>query len=276
MAQDYPNSEIFVADGGSTDGSVEIISGYASRYPDRIRFESMPDGGHRHGVNKAIANTTGSIIAWINSDDLYVPEAFWKVVSFFHFNRCAMVVYGRNNYVDDDLQFVAEYPVDWSPLLAEQKRRMMHFCLPAQPSLFFKRTAVGMCGDLKHKILDYELWMRWQENIPFFFLDDLLSLSRVHKEAISVKADTVLLRDICAVVHQYYGLVPYSWTLRYAHNRAYGAAWARGEAAPMTRRIRRQAWWIWFSINATRLPGALGDVGRRARSLLAESRRSGA
>jgi glycosyltransferase involved in cell wall biosynthesis len=276
LDQNYPNTEIFVADGGSTDGSADILADYVSRYPDLIRYVSAPDGGHHHGVNKGIASTTGEIIAWINADDLYVEGAFWKVAAFFHFNRCAMIVYGRNNYVGDDLNLVAEYPVDWSPLRREQVRRMMHFCLPPQPSLFFKRAAVTFCGALAHKILDYELWMRWQQDVPFYFIDDLLSLSRLHKDAISVNADDKLLLGICDVVHRYYKIVPYSWALRYAYNRSYGAAWAKGEAPPMTRRIRLNGWWIWLTLNIARVPRSVHSILRDFRSWLRQGLRAAA
>src|SRR5208282_4723287 len=87
IAQDYPNMEIFVADGGSKDGSAAILEEYREKYPRILRYESRPDGGHYHGVNKGIANTSGDIIAWINSDDVYLPDTVWKVATFFHFNR---------------------------------------------------------------------------------------------------------------------------------------------------------------------------------------------
>jgi glycosyltransferase involved in cell wall biosynthesis len=276
LSQQYPRMEVFIADGGSTDGSVEIIADYASRYPSLIRYHSGPDGGHHFGVNRGIASTDGEIIAWINSDDLYVRDAFWRVATFFHFNRNALVVYGRNNYVNDDLEVVTEYPTDWSPMLSEQVRRMMHFCLPPQPSLFFRRMAVTLCGALNHKVLDYELWMRWQKNIPFYFIDDLLSLSRLQKDAISVNADERLLLQICDVVHQNYGMVPYSWALRYAINKAYGAAWARGETPAITRAIRLKAWRAWAGLNLARAPRSIGRVMSNFRSFLRESRRASA
>ncbi|MBR1133265.1 glycosyltransferase family 2 protein [Bradyrhizobium iriomotense] len=254
LAQDYPNIEIFVADGGSTDGSVAILEEYSSIHPQLLRYDSRPDGGHHHGVNKGIANTTGDIIAWINSDDIYLPGAFWKVATFFYFNRLAFVVYGRNRYVDRDLNPVIDYPVDWSPLLSEQRRRMMHFCLIPQPSLFFKRTAVTLCGALNSKILDYELWMRWQKDLPFYFCDDYFSLSRLHDDAITANADRGLLRGICEAVHQYYGIVPFSWTFKYAYTAEHGAAWTRGEAPSPGRKVLLMAHWYWVMMNLRWLP----------------------
>ena len=254
LAQEYSNMEIFVADGGSTDGSVEILEEYFQKYPTLIRFDSRPDGGHCQGVNKGIVNTSGDIIAWINSDDVYLPNTFWKVATFFHYNRVAFVVYGRNRYVDRDLKPITDYPVDWSPLLSEQKRRMMHFCLVPQPSLFFRRMAVTLCGALDSNIVDYELWMRWQNNLPFYFCDDYFSLSRLHDAAITANADHRLLRGICETVHQYYGAVPFSWAFKYAYIVVHGAAWARGESPTVGLKVRILARWYWFELNLRWFP----------------------
>jgi glycosyltransferase involved in cell wall biosynthesis len=274
--QAYPNLEIFVADGGSSDGSVAILEEYRQRHPDIMRYDSRPDGGHYRGVNKGIANTSGEIIAWINSDDVYLPEAFWKVAAFFHYNRGAYVVYGRNRYVNRDLQPVIDYPVDWSPLLAEQQRRMMHFCLPPQPSLFFRRMAVTLCGALASRILDYELWLRWQGNLPFYFYDDYLSLSRLHEAAITANADRALLQGICATVHATYGIVPYSWAFKYAYTVVHGAAWARSEAPPITAGLRARAVAYWIGLNLRWLPRLLVRRGREFHVWLREARRASA
>jgi len=249
LAQNYPNIEVFVADGGSSDGSVQILEDYVKRYPNVLRYHSGPDGGHYQGVNKGIANTTGEIIAWINSDDLYLPEAFWKIAAFFYYNRGAFVVYGRNTYVNEHLVTVTEYPVDWSPLLAEQRRRMMHFCIVPQPSLFFRREAILMCGALASKILDYELWLRWQINLPFYFYDDHLTLSRLHRDSITAKADNKLLLGICETVHQYYGAVPFSWAFKYASIIVNGAAWTQGESVHLDLSVRLRACWYWIWLN---------------------------
>ena len=74
--------EVFVADGGSTDGSVAILADYARKHSN-LRFVSEPDGGQYQAVNKGIDATDGEIIAWINSDDVYLPETFWKIAAFF-------------------------------------------------------------------------------------------------------------------------------------------------------------------------------------------------
>ncbi|MBI5020647.1 MAG: glycosyltransferase [Ignavibacteriales bacterium] len=250
IAQKYPSLEIFVADGGSSDGTKEILDEYKSKYKNLIRYVSESDRGQFHAVNKGIEATDGEIIAWINSDDIYLPDTFWKVVTFFYLNRCALIVYGKNYYTDDNLKPHIEYPVDWSPILHEQKRRMMHFCIVPQPSLFFKRKVVVLSGKLVSPILDYELWMRWQRDLPFYFIDDFLSLSRLHSDAKTVKDRDGLIHGICETVHQYYHNVPYSWTRQLAYNKVYGNSWTQGEPTPVTRSILMWAmiYWIYYNL----------------------------
>lgn len=255
IAQGYPSLEIFVADGGSKDDSVVILQDYATRYPHLLRYDSAPDGGHHGGVNKAIANTTGEIVAWINSDDLYLPKTFWKIAAFFYFNRCAFVVFGGSDYVNSQLKKICDYPVSWSPSHREVRRMMKHRCIVPQPSLFFKRSIIEMSGELRSReVIDYELWMRWLEDVPFYFYDDVLTQAVVHPDAISAKAGNLLLTQICREVHRYYNVVPMSWCTAMAHNAVYGAAWTRGEEAPVTRAIRRDAIWLFVKLNVRWLP----------------------
>jgi glycosyltransferase involved in cell wall biosynthesis len=271
FAQNYPRVEIFVADGGSIDGTVEILKAFRQRHPQIFSFDSAPDGGHVQGVNKGIANTSGEIVAWINSDDVYAPEAFWKIATFFYFNRCAFVVYGRNHYVDRSMRHVIDYPLDWSPLRRERERLMLHWCIIAQPSLFFRRAAVSLGGPLRHNVLDYELWLRWQKDIPFFLIDELLSDSRLHEKAITANADLKTITDMCRLVHDYYGFLPYSWAQTYEYVRNYGTPWARGESPPITPKMRRDAWLWWTAFNVKYLPQSANHVWNALRVLFREA-----
>jgi len=72
LNQDYPNIEYIVIDGGSTDGSVDIIK----KYQERIAYWiSEPDNGQSHAINKGFEKATGAIFNWLNSDDLLMPSA---------------------------------------------------------------------------------------------------------------------------------------------------------------------------------------------------------
>lgn len=272
LEQNYPALEIFVADGGSTDDSLDILQRYAAAHPDILRHDSAPDGGQAQGVNKAMRATSGDIIAWINSDDLYLPETFWKIAAFFYYNRCALVVFGNGYVVDENMKRIGDYPTLWSPLIHEFQRMMKHQCPMSQPSLFFRRTVLDLGGNLKPgRALDYELWMRWAQNIPFYYYDDMLSVALAHKDAISTNADKKMLIETCREVHRHYNVVPMNWCMVIAHFHAYGAAWARGEHPPYTRAIRCHGLWLFISLNFKWSPWAVHNTFRRLKSSLRDN-----
>ena len=80
LNQNYPNLELIIQDGGSTDGTLKVISSYLSQISN---FESVKDNGQSNAINQGFAKTTGDILAWINSDDVYLPHAFNNVISYF-------------------------------------------------------------------------------------------------------------------------------------------------------------------------------------------------
>ncbi len=86
--QGYPNLEYIIIDGGSTDNSVEIIKKYENYL---TYWVSEPDQGQSHAINKGFARCTGEIMAWLNSDDLYLPNALKEVALTFYFQKTDIV-----------------------------------------------------------------------------------------------------------------------------------------------------------------------------------------
>jgi glycosyltransferase involved in cell wall biosynthesis len=98
LEQDYPNLEYIVVDGGSKDESVEIIK----KYQDRLAWwVSEKDKGHADALNKGFSKVTGDILAWLNSDDIYFPNAVSEAVSVLTQNPKVGMVYGDADLIDD-------------------------------------------------------------------------------------------------------------------------------------------------------------------------------
>lgn len=100
LSQSYPHVEHVIVDGGSTDGTVDVLSSYGTKYPDRVRFISEPDEGRDVAANKGVQMAKGEIFEALGSDDMLEPGAIQTVVEFFRANPDAYFVFGDCNYVD--------------------------------------------------------------------------------------------------------------------------------------------------------------------------------
>lgn len=211
FAQNYPNFEIFIADGGSLDETEKIVLRYQLSHPGKITFSSLIDGSHSAGVKRGIEATNGEVIAWINSDDVYTSSAFWHVAHFFIFNKSQYIVFGNNDYVDAKLNFMYEYPIKHSVRMSEFRSNLVEFCYIPQPSLFFRRTLLQYVEGPNSKIIDYEMWLRWSRDIQFNYIPHKLSLSRLHGSSITMNVEKKLLNGIIKTVYSEFRVISYSW-----------------------------------------------------------------
>ena len=108
LSQDVPGIEYVICDGGSTDGTLEILR----RFDSQIDWCSEPDGGQADAVNKGILRTSGEVIGWLNSDDIYYPRMLEKVCAFFDSNSEIDVIYGQANHINEDDSLIAPYPTE--------------------------------------------------------------------------------------------------------------------------------------------------------------------
>jgi glycosyltransferase involved in cell wall biosynthesis len=155
LEQDYPRLEYLVIDGGSTDGSVDIIKRYASRL---AWWTSEKDSGQAEAINKGMARAQGEIVAWLNSDDYYLPGAVSAAVQAFEQNPEAVLVYGDMLAVDAHGQVINE--LKYRPLTLQD---LLCFQIIGQPAVFMRRSAFERAGGLApdfHFMLDHHLWMR--------------------------------------------------------------------------------------------------------------------
>lgn len=155
LLQGYPNLEYIVIDGGSTDGSAEIIQKYE---PWLTFWVSERDHGQAHAINKGFQRATGSILAWLNSDDEYLANTLNFVARSFRKQPNIELLCGDCEMIDSKghvIDRIKGRPGDLAELLAGD-------FIP-QPSAFFHRRAWEAVGGLDidlRFILDYDLWIR--------------------------------------------------------------------------------------------------------------------
>ncbi len=159
LNQDYPNIEYIIMDGGSTDNSVAIIKQYAERL---AHWESGRDGGQANAVNKGMQRATGSLLGWINSDDIYLPGAISRIVQTFQAAPEVDVVYGQVNRVDYTGKLVPT-PVLPKDTIDISKATVLNENLVNQPGSFWRRAMmekVGLLNESFQYTMDHDYWVR--------------------------------------------------------------------------------------------------------------------
>ncbi len=178
LEQDHPDIEYLLADGGSTDGSLEIIK----RYADRLAWwTSEKDQGQAEAINKGFAHAHGEIIAWLNSDDYYLPGTVSAAVKMFGKFPQAGMIYG-------DMLAVDEFDRTINTLRYHQLSLVDLLCFQiiGQPAVFMRRSAFEKTGGLDntlHFLLDHQLWIRIAEQTGVVHVNETWAAARYHAAA---------------------------------------------------------------------------------------------
>jgi len=178
LDQDYPSVEYIVVDGASTDGSVDIIKKYADRL---AWWVSEKDSGQAEAINKGLSRAKGEIIAWLNSDDYYLPNAISAVVKIFEQNPEVALVYGDMLAVDANSQ--TTNVLKYKQLSLED---LLCFQIIGQPAVFFRREAFEKAGGLNstfHFMLDHHLWLRMAQQGKILYVPQVWAAARYHPQA---------------------------------------------------------------------------------------------
>jgi glycosyltransferase involved in cell wall biosynthesis len=178
LAQDYPRVEYIVMDGGSTDGSLEILQRYSEFF--RI-WSSEPDRGQADAINKGLRLARGEFVAWLNSDDAYLPGAVDEAVDALIRDPTLGMVYADGLMVDSDLQLLDRHTYPQVGVLD-----LLCFEVILQPTVFMRRRVVEEMGYLNPEyqlILDHELWVRMASRYPIRHVPRFWSIERTHPQA---------------------------------------------------------------------------------------------
>ncbi|MGB8212303.1 MAG: glycosyltransferase family 2 protein [Anaerolineales bacterium] len=216
LDQDYPNLEYILVDGGSSDGSEEIIRCYADRL---AWWVSEKDRGQTDAINKGFSHAKGEILAWLNSDDTYEPHAISEAVSFLHTHPEVGLLYGNANFIDENGQVIGRFPAaqtDYKRL----RRGYVH--IPQQAS-FWRADLWRKVGPLDPSFyfaMDYDLWVRLAALAPVQYVPRLWANFRLHTQGKTIAADDRCWPEMLKAYYRdggsWFGILPAKYILRKA------------------------------------------------------------
>jgi len=186
LGQTYERIEYILIDGGSTDGSLEIIQ----KYTDKVSYwVSEKDKGQTDAINKGFKAAHGSILAWLNSDDVYQPRAVSEAVAYLMDQPQVGMVYGDLDFVDENGQVIGRFPAAQTDL---RRLRRGYVHIP-QPAAFFRAELwqhVAPLDDSFYFAMDYDLWVRLARLTELKYLPGNPWASfRLHSGAKTISAD---------------------------------------------------------------------------------------
>jgi glycosyltransferase involved in cell wall biosynthesis len=178
LLQNYPNLEYIIIDGGSNDGSVDIIRKYE---PWLSYWVSEPDEGQGDALNKGFKICSGDIVAWLNSDDYYWPNVLNRISKVFHKDSSLGLVFGdiqiRNNFGK------LSGPIGFRNI---PSRMLQWLEIPFQPASFLRTSLIRQIGAIDHSfhyVLDVEILLRAMANALFYYLPAPLAVFRIHRDS---------------------------------------------------------------------------------------------
>ncbi|MEW6120739.1 MAG: glycosyltransferase family 2 protein [Pseudomonadota bacterium] len=178
LDQGYPNLEYFVQDGGSRDGTVEVLRRYEQELSG---WTSEPDTGQSQAINRGFARTSGDIMAWLNSDDLLLPGTLDRVVEFFRRHPEVDVVYGNRLLIDEHGMEIGRWI-----LPGHDDKVLAWVDYVPQETLFWRRSmwacVGGMVDESFRFAMDWDLLVRFREaGARFAHIPTFLGAFRVHE-----------------------------------------------------------------------------------------------
>jgi glycosyltransferase involved in cell wall biosynthesis len=192
FAQDYANIEYIVIDGGSTDGSAELIKKDAARL---AYWVSEPDAGQADAINKGFARAQGKYFAWINADDRMLPNMISNAVAFLEANPEVGLVYGDADFIDAQGRVIGRFAARQTDY-ARMLRGYVH--IPQQATVW--RAALWQPLDTSLQFaMDYDLWVRVAKRSRLRYVPQLWAQFRLHADSKTMQNDMRAWEDMLKV-----------------------------------------------------------------------------
>ena len=238
LLQGYPNLEYIIIDGGSTDGSVEVIRRYE---PWLVHWVSEADDGQADAINKGWRRATGDILAWLNSDDCYEAGAVHVAAAYLHGHPHAAAVYGRCTFVDAQGRALAGGKPSGEQAV-DLERWLTTWITPIpQPSTFVRRNVleeIGLLDETLQFCMDTDLWIRIALVAEFGNTPVCLSRFRYHPASKSSRLYRVNCQETLKIARKTVESPDWPTTLRATRNQVLSASHLR-----CARRYRKGGLW---------------------------------
>jgi glycosyltransferase involved in cell wall biosynthesis len=205
FCQNYPRLEVILMDGGSTDESVDIIKKYAGNVTYWI---SEPDEGQSHAINKGFDNSTGDVVAWLNSDDFYLPGAFEAIARAYQENPVASFYFGDGWRVDEDGRSKGGFFPDHH-MCFDRIGLIFGLNYILQPATFINRNYLSKAGFLNPSLrygMDTDLWIRLSGITPPEPVSAFLAASREYGVTKTSKGSFERVEELRRIAQDYSGL----------------------------------------------------------------------
>lgn len=196
LDQHYSNFEHIIIDGGSKDGTLDILKKYK-----HLIWISEKDNGQSNAINKGFQMASGEIVAWLNSDDYYEKNTFNIVSEYFCSNLNCMILYGNITYVDTKGKYLRSLTGDDISFTSLLK----YPDLVRQPSTFWRKIVVDEIGGLDEKlqlVMDLDFFLRIGRRYKLEYINRNLSYFRVYSEGKTLKYQRKQVKEIIKVLHR--------------------------------------------------------------------------
>jgi glycosyltransferase involved in cell wall biosynthesis len=199
LAQDYPRIEYIVVDGGSTDGTIDILRGYDGR----LIWSAERDRGQADAINKGFRRARGEILAWLNSDDTYLPGAVSAAVSHLVQHRDCAMVYGDGFLIDERGDVTGPFPAT-EPFNLWKLVYVSDFIL--QQTTFFRRSSIEAVGYLDEELhwgLDWDLFIKLGKRFRVDYLPRQMANLREYRSTKTSSGGRRRLAELAAIVRRH-------------------------------------------------------------------------
>jgi glycosyltransferase involved in cell wall biosynthesis len=211
--------QYIIQDNCSTDITSEVLARYNGLENIHVRIQS--DAGQADALNRGFRYSDGSILGWVNSDDVLLPGALETVAEVFEGNPSVEVIYGDAFFINKTGVIQGKYPTS---ILSG--KLLLNKCILSQPSVFFRRSiydkVAGVRNDL-HYCLDYNLWLKfYQAGANFSYINKPLSATRIYDATKGATGGEKYVDEIRLMLLDEVGYIPNCWELYYEYSKEKG------------------------------------------------------